>query len=86
MGVTLTHLQPSPTTAAFKITAGTNHTSLKTQVDQKILSSTSNGQISLTTTTFTTDSSVATEMDSLDSLKTSKGEGTHVHCNLSVCI
>ena len=68
VGVTTTHLQPSPNTA------GTNHTLIKTQVDQNTLSSTSNEQISLTTTTDSS-ADTYTEMDSMDSLKTSEGEG-----------
>ena len=61
---------PSPTTAAFMTTAGTNHTSIKTQVDQNTLSSTSYEPTPLSTTT---DASGATEMDSVDSIKTSDG-------------
>ena len=79
-GVTTTHLQPSPTTAGFMTTAGTNHTStsIKTQIDQNTLSSTSNEQIYLTTTI---DSSVVTERESVDTLKTLEGEEAHVRCN-----
>ena len=58
---------PSPTTATFMTT---DHTSIKTQVDQNTLSSTSNEPTPLTTTTDTSD---ATEVDSVDSIKTSEG-------------